>query len=75
MDFKDELNEASLEVISGAKLEQSLDDTAIGDRFQFERTGYFIRDPDRADNDWPVFNRIVALRDGWAKLMKKTGGN
>ncbi len=72
--FLDELNEHSLEVVDGAKLEQSLGSAKVGARFQFERTGYFIVDPDSGP-DGLVFNRIVALRDSWAKLVKKTGGN
>ena len=74
VDFKDELNENSLEAVTSAKLEQSLGSAAPGDRVQFERTGYFIVDPD-STADRPIFNRIVALRDGWAKLVKKTGGH
>ena len=74
VDFKDELNEKSVEVVSEAKLERSLGEAQVGDRVQFERTGYFIVDPDSRP-ERPVFNRIVALRDGWAKLVKKTGGN
>ena len=72
--FLDELNEKSLERITGAKLEESLGQSEVGQRVQFERTGYFIVDQD-STSDHPVFNRIVALRDGWAKLVKKTGGN
>ena len=74
VDFKEELNENSVEVVRSAKLEQSLGEARVGDRVQFERTGYFIVDPDSTEAK-PVFNRIVALRDSWAKLMKKTGGN
>ena len=72
--FLDELNEHSLEAVKGAKLEQSLGRAEVGFRFQFERTGYFVVDPDSGPNGL-VFNRIVALRDSWAKLVKKTGGN
>ncbi len=74
VDFKEELNPRSIEVVPDAKLEQSLRTAKVGERFQFERTGYFIVDPDSTKKK-PVLNRIVALRDGWAKIMKKTGGN
>ncbi|ANO50774.1 glutamine--tRNA ligase/YqeY domain fusion protein [Woeseia oceani] len=64
------LNPTSLEVVS-AKLEPSLADVPGGSSFQFERLGYFC--PDSVDHSAtaPVFNRIVTLRDGWAKLEKQ----
>jgi glutaminyl-tRNA synthetase len=72
-DFKDNLNPDSLVVREGCKLEPSLGKAAAGDRFQFERLGYFCVDPDsRADK--LVFNRTVALRDTWAKVSRKQGG-
>jgi glutaminyl-tRNA synthetase len=43
-----------------------------GDRFQFERLGYFAVDPDSTPEK-PVFNRTVALKDTWAKIEKKGG--
>ncbi|MEL7368089.1 MAG: glutamine--tRNA ligase/YqeY domain fusion protein [Myxococcota bacterium] len=73
VDVVDELNEKSVEIVEQAKVEQSLGDAKDGERFQFERTGYFVVDADSTDAR-PVFNRTVALKDGWAKLMKKTGG-
>ncbi|MDR2363781.1 MAG: glutamine--tRNA ligase, partial [Spirochaetaceae bacterium] len=64
------LNPNSLELISGAWGEPSLAGAAGGDRFQFERLGYFVRDPD-GDTAKPVFNKTVGLRDTWAKIQEK----
>ena len=63
------LNPASLEVLSGCKLERGLRDAKSGDRYQFERQGYFTVDPDSTP-DRLVFNRTVTLRDTWAKIEK-----
>jgi glutaminyl-tRNA synthetase len=70
--FLDNLNPDSLEVISDAKVESSLKDAEMGDRFQFERVGYFCVDPDTTE-DKLVFNRTIALRDSWAKIEKQQG--
>ena len=70
-DFLSTLNPDSLQVIRDAKLEPSLSDAKPGDRFQFERLGYFAVDPDSRPGA-PVFNRTVTLRDTWAKI--KSGG-
>ncbi len=67
-DFKENLNPESLEVITGL-LEPSVKDAQPGERFQFERTGYFCIDPD-SKPDKLVFNRTVTLRDSWAKIQK-----
>ncbi len=69
-DFKDHLNPNSLEVVEGCKLEPGLADAKPGDRFQFERNGYFCVDPDSEEGRL-VFNRTVALRDSWAKVAGK----
>lgn len=66
------VNPDSLQVIKHAKLEPSLGDALPGDRFQFMRTGYFCCDPDTG-NGYTVFNRIVSLRDTWAKISDKDG--
>jgi glutaminyl-tRNA synthetase len=71
-DFLANLNPNSLEILSG-KLEPSLATVMPGERYQFERQGYFCADPDSAPGQ-PVFNRTVALRDTWAKIQK-SGGN
>jgi glutaminyl-tRNA synthetase len=69
-DFVDDINPDSLEVLSGCKLEPSLDQVPAGTAIQFERTGYFVTDPDGTP-DAPVYNRTVALRDSWAKAKAK----
>lgn len=66
-DFTDYLNPNSLEIIRDAKLEPSLASAKAGDRFQFERLGYFCVDTDSSPGK-PVFNRTVQLRDTWAKI-------
>jgi len=70
LDFTANLNPNSLEVITNARLEPSLANAAAGDRYQFERLGYFCVDPDSKPGR-PVFNRTVALKDTWAKVEKK----
>jgi len=69
-DYRAHLNPDSLKVIAGAKLEPSLTAAAPGDRFQFERLGYFCADKDNAPGSL-VFNRTVALKDSWAKARGK----
>ena len=68
-DFLDHLNPDSLRVLSGAKVEPSVAADEPGTRYQFERTGYFWRDPVEGGGDRPVFNRIVTLKDTWAKQV------
>ena len=68
-DFLSTLNPDSLEVVADAKVEPSLADARPGERFQFERLGYFAVDPDSGPGS-PVFNRTVSLRDTWAKVNK-----
>lgn len=65
-DFVDYLNPDSLEVIEHAKLEPAAVASNEFERFQFERQGYFAFDPDSKPGKW-VFNRVVTLRDTWAK--------
>jgi glutaminyl-tRNA synthetase len=65
----DNLNPKSLEVLTECFVEPSLAAADTGDRFQFERVGYFCVDPDSTD-DRLVFNRAVTLRDTWAKMVK-----
>lgn len=66
IDFKEFLNENSLKVLTGCKLEPSLKDVKEGDRFQFQRLGYFCVDKDSKPGAL-VFNRTVGLKDTWAK--------
>jgi glutaminyl-tRNA synthetase len=68
--FVDHLNPHSLDVVN-AKVEPSLAASAPGDRFQFERTGYFIADEADHKPERLVFNRIVPLRDSWKKIAGK----
>jgi glutaminyl-tRNA synthetase len=69
--FLDYLNPTSLERIETAWGEAALAGAQPGDRFQFERLGYFIRDPDAGVEGRPVYNKTVGLRDTWAKIAKK----
>jgi glutaminyl-tRNA synthetase len=69
-DYKEYLNKNSLEVIKNAKLEPSLKDATVSDRFQFERIGYFCLDSVDSQSNVPIFNRTVSLRDSWAKQNK-----
>ena len=71
-DWLDNLNPESLVVLTGCKLEPSLAEVSPGDRFQFERVGYFCVDPDSKPGK-PVFNRTATLRDTWAKIKKRQG--
>ena len=67
VDFLDELNPKSLEVIQDAWIEPALAGAAAGQGFQFERLGYFCADLKDHSSAKPVFNRTVGLRDSWAK--------
>ena len=62
----DDLNDNSLEILEGAKIEPNIINNSEGIRYQFERMGYFYRDKTH-ETDKPIFNRIVTLRDSWAK--------
>lgn len=66
-DWKEHLNPESLVTYNDAWIEPSLLDAVENPRYQFEREGYFYRDP---DEDGVVFNRIVSLRDSWAKMKQ-----
>jgi glutaminyl-tRNA synthetase len=65
-EFTQYLNPASLDVVKDCKVEPMLADAPAGSRFQFERLGYFVVDPD-ARPGAPVFNRTVSLKDSWSK--------
>ncbi len=69
-DYKDYLNPGSLELLAGCKVEPGLAKSQAGDRYQFLRHGYFCSDPDSRPGK-PVFNRIVSLKDSWAKERQK----
>lgn len=64
-----DLNPNSLTVCSNAIVEKSIDEANPGDRFQFERSGYFIFEQ-KTDDGLMQFNRIITLRDSWAKIKK-----
>ncbi len=72
-DFLQDMNPASMEVLPAARVEPSLSEAAAGERFQFERVGFFAVDPDSQPGR-PVFNRIVSLKDSWARIAKAEGG-
>ena len=68
--FLDNLNPNSLETLT-AKCEPALAEAAAGERFQFERLGYFYADPADSQPGKPAFNRTVTLRDTWGKTAGK----
>jgi glutaminyl-tRNA synthetase len=69
VDFKEYINPNSLEIVKGY-LEPSLKEAKVGDKFQFQRLGYFTMDKDSTTENL-VFNKTVGLRDTWAKLESK----
>jgi glutaminyl-tRNA synthetase len=69
-EFTANINPNSLEVVRGAMLEPSLRGANAGDRFQFERLGYFCADKEFTP-ETPVFNRTIGLRDTWAKIERR----
>ncbi len=71
-DYRANLNPGSLEVLPACKLEPELGRATPGDRYQFERLGYFYLDPVASKEGKKVFNRTVSLKDTWAKIEKKS---
>jgi len=69
--FKDHLNPNSVKILKNCYVEPSLLEAEPGSRFQFLRQGYFCVDSVDASPGKPVFNRIVTLRDTWAKIQKQ----
>ncbi len=69
-DFMSNVNRNSLEVLTSCRVEPSLAGASPGNRYQFERVGYFCVDPDTTPEKL-VFNRTVSLRDEWAKIQKQ----
>ena len=69
-DWKAWLNPASVETLTNCFIEPGLAEVGAEERFQFERLGYFCADREDWRPEAPVFNRIVPLRDAWAKLRK-----
>jgi len=70
VDWMETINPASLEIVQDARLEPGLARARPGDRFQFERLGYFVVDQDSTSRAL-VFNRSVSLKDAWARIEKK----
>ncbi len=66
----DDLNPNSLSIIKDALIEPAVITDKVDERFQFERQGYFYADPIDYTDEAPVFNKIVGLKDSWAKKTK-----
>jgi len=73
MDFTAFVNPNSLQTLTSCRIEPSLAKAPPGSRYQFERLGYFCVDAVDSTEDKLVFNRIVTLRDTWAKIAEKDG--
>jgi glutaminyl-tRNA synthetase len=71
--FTDNLNPDSLRTLTDCYFEPALGSATEGEQYQFEREGYFILDSREAAREEPVFNRIITLRDSWAKIDKPGG--
>ncbi len=69
-DFKEFINPNSLKILNDCYIESNFINAKAGDKFQFERLGYFCVDPDSTDT-YKIFNRTVSLKDTWAKIEKK----
>lgn len=70
-DFLNAINPNALQVVTFCKLERSLRDAKPGERYQFERQGYFVADLKDCQPEALVFNRIVTLKDSWARSQGK----
>ncbi|WP_183360342.1 glutamine--tRNA ligase/YqeY domain fusion protein [Geomonas limicola] len=66
-DYRENINPKSIEVLTGCKLEPSLAQAGVDDRFQFERLGYFCPDSRDSKPESLVFNRTATLRDSWTE--------
>jgi glutaminyl-tRNA synthetase len=71
VDFMEFLNPNSLHILKNCKVEPALRDAKVGDRFQFQRIGYFAVDEKYSKEGAPVFNRTVTLKDTWSKEQSK----
>ena len=69
-DWLSNVNPKSLEVLTACRLEPILANAKPGERYQFERLGYFYVDPVDSTKNKPVFNRTVTLRDTWANVQR-----
>jgi glutaminyl-tRNA synthetase len=70
-DYREFLNPHSLDIIENAIVEPAVAAGEAGDFYQFERTGYFCHDNVDSKPGRPVLNRIVTLRDSWARIEKE----
>jgi glutaminyl-tRNA synthetase len=70
-DFREFINPHSMDVLSGVIVEPGVAAGGPGDFYQFERTGYFCHDAVDSTPGKPVLNRIVTLRDSWARIEKE----
>ncbi|MFW5760745.1 MAG: glutamine--tRNA ligase, partial [Cyclobacteriaceae bacterium] len=70
-DFKDFINPQSLVILNNCKLEPGLAKAKPGEKFQFQRIGYFCVDTKHSKEGQPVFNRTVSLKDTWSKIANK----
>lgn len=70
-DYTAHLNPDSMLTLTHCMLEPALEEATEGDVFQFEREGYFSKDPAKTAEGLPIFNRTVSLRDSWAKIEKQ----
>ncbi len=70
-DFRDDLNPDSLERLIECRVEPAVGAASPGTLFQFERLGYYVADVVDHDAGKAVFNRVVSLRDGWAKIERQ----
>lgn len=69
--YNDYLNPDSITILNNCKIEPSLANAEPGAPYQFLRKGYFSADSKHHSKEKPVFNRVVALKDSWAKMQKK----
>jgi glutaminyl-tRNA synthetase len=70
IDFRANLNPNSIKILTSCRAETSLANSIPGNRYQFERQGYFCMDTKDSSSKNLVFNRTVTLRDPWAKIQK-----
>jgi glutaminyl-tRNA synthetase len=73
-DYKELINPDSIQILRECKVEQSLSKASPGSIYQFERQGYFCVDRQDSKKNLLVFNRTEKLRDAWAKIENKKGG-
>ena len=70
-DYREFINEHSMDVFENVIVEPAVAEGGPGDFYQFERTGYFCHDNVDSKPGSPVLNRIVTLRDSWARIEKE----